>query len=181
MAGELPIALETVVEAIDDQADARTATKSREETGPAGIGGPADGHATPLIIGCTLNCVKQASRMEDLSARQANRDLLSTVALCWKQIIRIDPERPRSLPQPSGQIAPTRTRPPSLYGPGPGTGTLAAFAVSYGARNARAHSSVVEHSPYKRGVTEFEPSCAHQIVPGESRFGDRQGFPIPCW
>ena len=66
MAGELPIALETVVEAIDDQADARTATKSREETGPAGIGGPADGHATPLIIGCTLNCVKQASRIKVL-------------------------------------------------------------------------------------------------------------------
>src|SRR2546427_6882498 len=40
---------------------------------------------------------------------------------------------------------------------GPGTGTLAAFAVSYGAQNAGAHSSVVEHSPYKRGVTGSNP------------------------
>ena len=36
VASELPVALETVVEAIDDHADARTATKSCEEAGASG-------------------------------------------------------------------------------------------------------------------------------------------------
>ena len=60
-----------------------------------------------------------------------------------------------------------RGRPDRRRGPRPAhrkereTGRLAAFAVSYGARNAGAHSSVVEHSPYKRGVRRFKSYCAH--------------------
>ena len=58
VASELPVALETVVEPIDDQADARTAAKGCEEARPAGIGGSAEVHAMPRIIGCTPNRVK---------------------------------------------------------------------------------------------------------------------------
>src|SRR5271166_5637172 len=39
----------------------------------------------------------------------------------------------------------------------PGTGTLAAFVVSVRCPDTRAHSSAVEHSPYKRGVTGSNP------------------------
>ena len=64
---------------------------------------------------------------------------------------------------------------------GPGTGTLAAFAVSHGARNAGAHSSVVEHSPYKRGVRRFKSYCAHQIYAGRRTAngpGQRAKIPV---
>ena len=62
------------------------------------------------------------------------------------------------------------------------TGTLAAFAVPYGTPECRAHSSVVEHSPYKRGVRRFKSYCAHifeyliwRVATQSRRVGD-----IPC-
>ncbi len=48
---------------------------------------------------------------------------------------------------------------PPIRSAAPETGTLAAFAVSYGARNAGAHSSAVEHSPYKRGGAGSNPAA----------------------
>ena len=81
VASELPIALETVVEAIDDHADARTVAKSCEEAGASGHRRPpADVRAMPRIIGCTLNRVKPAPRIRVLLfVGKPNWDLLPTV------------------------------------------------------------------------------------------------------
>jgi hypothetical protein len=56
-------------------------------------------------------------------------------------------------------LLPRARKPPSLpsTAKGPPAGTLAPFAVSYGAWNAGAHSSVVERSPYKREVGGSNP------------------------
>jgi hypothetical protein len=43
----------------------------------------------------------------------------------------------------------------------PGTGTLAGIPCPGRGREPRAHSSAVEHSPYKRGVRRFKSYCAH--------------------
>ena len=70
----------------------------------------------------------------------------------------IDPERAEVAARPSGQIA--WVGEPAVYpstAEGPGTGRLAPLVTSIRAPpNVRAHSSVVEHSPYKRGVSSFE-------------------------
>jgi hypothetical protein len=58
--------------------------------------------------------------------------------------------RPRLEPSAHRRASPTTAE-------APGTGTLAPFPVSFRRRNARAHSSAVEHSPYKRGVTGSKP------------------------
>jgi hypothetical protein len=83
VACELPIALETVVEAIDDHADARTAAKSCEEIGASGhrrLGGWAR-HAAHHRLHAEL---RQAGAPDPRAAlrRPANRDLLATVTLC---------------------------------------------------------------------------------------------------
>ena len=83
VASELPIALEPVVEAIDDHADASTATKSCEETGASGhrpLGGWAR-HAAHHRLHAEL---RQAGAWDPRAAlrRQANRDLLATVTPC---------------------------------------------------------------------------------------------------
>ena len=58
------------------------------------------------------------------------------------------------------------------------TGTLAAFAVSYGTRNAGAHSSVVEHSPYKRGVTGSNPVAPTRFLQLDGLFETLIGDPV---
>ena len=58
------------------------------------------------------------------------------------------------------------------------TGTLAAFAVPYGASECRAHSSVVEHSPYKRGVRRFKSYCAHKFPQLNGLFETLIGEPV---
>src|SRR4051794_27002379 len=40
-------------------------------------------------------------------------------------------------------------------------GTLSRSPDPWPAADSRVHSSVVEHSPYKRGVRRFDPYCAH--------------------
>ena len=52
---------------------------------------------------------------------------------------------------------------PAGCGHGAKTGTLAAIRCTAWWPAPRAHSSVVEHSPYKRGVRRFKSYCAHNF------------------